>query len=118
MPEMTAIAERLAEAERLVLQLPCRCINLGDGEYVECDRCRFLHFPEFTQGAAADRGSADDPDACAHPSSVKQADGSWICEWCGDRHTDSASHATDCDVEMDRCTCGAAVTVTAVQEKP
>jgi hypothetical protein len=45
MPEMTAIAteERLAEAERLVLQLPCRCINLGDGEYVECDRCLFLH---------------------------------------------------------------------------
>jgi hypothetical protein len=58
MPEMTAIAERLAEAERLVLQLPCRCINLGDGEYVECDRCRFLHFPEFTQGAAADSAVA------------------------------------------------------------
>ncbi len=35
--------ERLAEAQRLILQLPCRCINLGDGEYVECDRCTWLH---------------------------------------------------------------------------
>lgn len=32
-----------AEADRLVLQLPCTCLNLGDGEYIECDRCLFLH---------------------------------------------------------------------------
>lgn len=37
------VQEQFAEAERLILQLPCRCLNLGDGEYVECDRCRFLH---------------------------------------------------------------------------
>jgi hypothetical protein len=30
-------------------------------------------------------------------------------------NADSASHATDCDVEMDRCTCGAAVTVSEEQ---
>ncbi len=34
---------RLALGERLVLQLPCRCINMGDGNYVECARCQFLH---------------------------------------------------------------------------
>lgn len=39
----TTLAEWEAEAARLVLQLPCRCLNLGDGEYVECDRCLFLH---------------------------------------------------------------------------
>ncbi len=41
--DAAAMALRMEDAERLILQLPCRCLNLGDGEYIECDRCKFLH---------------------------------------------------------------------------
>jgi hypothetical protein len=52
--EHAALAARLVDANRLIVRLPCRCVNMGDGDYIECDRCLFLHGP-------ADSAAAGEP---------------------------------------------------------
>jgi hypothetical protein len=44
--EVALLTHKVYEAGLLILRLPCRCLNMGDGEYIECDRCRWLHGTE------------------------------------------------------------------------
>ena len=86
--ENASLRERLAEAERLLMYY------IGDSHPLDCEckACEYLNGRGLRRMIGPD-DSAEDDDACAHPSSIVYADGRLECEWCHEIHTQTVTES-------------------------